>query len=328
MTQTHTNTTVVIALCLVLVGPIGAVSFTGVAAGGPSIYAVDTDHGLDSADAVKTYETEGVVTGGVAHLDMTVTVADKAEDVGLSEWATSSSGRTFVRLDYREDLERTIRIKFPADYFRPRLKASLADMNDTTTASVEPSNGRNYTSMEVHFEESSSVVFALPTSRGVVAGIRSEAKSVWEESTGIELPSFGSGGAEWKMVDSTAFEGNQTTRAIQHDDTLNIQYDAAADSYEKERWVKVRKCSETDASVCRFKRDGQANTTYLLSTTDDPPPIRYREGGGVFAGIGSAWNDAKHGVESSVESLSGWLNGGEGASDDEGSTTTPTPGGA
>lgn len=268
-------------------------------------YEADTNHELATTAAINKYQETGSVSGDVVGLNTTLTVGDDAADVGLEGWKYLSSGREFLRIDYNEEIPRTVRFYLPAEYVEPQLKTDLEALNGDLTASLEPTHNRTYTAVTVTLDGPTDVVFPISEVRGDIASGRSWASDLVSNATGVDLPSITSGGAEWTVIDSESLAQNETTPIPANEPT--IQYDA--DPSTAEQWVPVQECDGSDRAVCSFTKTGENNTTYLLSTTSDPPQVRWRSGSSVTGTIGESINDAQHAVDELLADINSWFGG-------------------
>lgn len=278
---------------------------------GADLYAVDHDHGLATDDAKDTYQSQGVATGNVYGLDASLTVADTAEGVGLPDWKYVSTGATYLQIDYNEDIERTLRIHVPQEYFTPRLKQDLEAAESDLTADFEPSDNGNYTVVTVTVDEPTTAVFRVPWHRGAVAESRDRLSEFVNETTGFSLPSIAGSEDDWQYIEQGALSTNTTYALQTNESQYTIQYDADA-SQSTEQWLTVRSCDSTDdAPVCTFEKAGQPNKTYLLSKSSTPPQIRFKTGGSSVSSIQSSINDLQEAVDAALADVSSWLPGSE-----------------
>jgi hypothetical protein len=301
---------ITVALALIVVLGLSAVA-AGVG-GASGVTTVDRNHPLTSETATQAYQSEGVVSGEVPGVNMSVTVADDASNVGLSEWQVRSSGRTFVRVQYHEQIEREIRFYLPSAYFEPRLRDGLESVDGgAEPVRLEPVDERQYTSVTIHVDGPTTAVYAVPSTRGMVASTREKVREAVNRTTGIDLPSLDSGGQQWQYIRSSEFDGDdRTTVAIETNNSDDvIQYDAADTG--NERWVPVRTCEgSADEPVCTFQQSEHSNTTYILSTTEDPPPIRYKSDASQVSSVWGGVNDVVNGAKRVAERIGGVLPGG------------------
>jgi hypothetical protein len=255
------------------------------------VVAVDADHALAEESTIEAYADSGVATADIEGMDMSVTVAQDSKQAGLDGFHVDST-KTYLQVQYREERSRTVRIYVPDDYITPRPKRGLQAETSRQTATLSPVEGGNYTAVELTLDEPTNATFAISKTSGAVFSVRSRTRGFLGRTFGVSLPSFG--GDNWQHVDTAALAGENTTAAINHDNqNMTLQYDAdpAAGS---ESWLAVPECDDgTSASVCQFEKEGIDNRTYLLSTAEDPPAVRYQEGEDPMANSRSAVEDIK-----------------------------------
>lgn len=301
-----TTTALVLALVVSLVSAPVAL---GAAASG--VYDLDADHGLATNESIRTFEQTGSATGEAHRLNMSITIADEARDVGLSRWQHTSYSRVFLQVDYNEEIERTIRIYIPSEYFRPRLKTGHDPITGRAAADFEPANNRSYTAVTITVDGPTTVVYPVSTSRGAVAEWRSGFRDLLENATGVGLPSLTGGGKQWNHVPATELSGQNATYRLPTNETttsITVQYDADATPTDT-RFIAVRQCSESEQPVCTFQPYGK-NGTYLLSRENESQAVRWRTGSSATSTIGSVVNDAVEAAEQLGAKIRSLLGGG------------------
>ncbi|MFW5911655.1 MAG: hypothetical protein ACOCQV_02845 [Halolamina sp.] len=291
---------------------VAAMSPASLAAAQESVYDVDRGHALTDEDRIDAYEEEGVATGDVDGLDMQLTIADDAGDAGLSELQWRSTGRVFLRIDYDEEIERTVRIYLPAEYVEPQLKNDLESAEGDVTADLEPTENRTHTAVTVTLSEPTTVTIPISASRGAIADSRAGLSEIVGNVTGVTMPSLTDGGAEWEHVSTEDLEDDQDDHIPSNATT--IQYNAADNASDDEEadWVPVASCDDGSTPVCTYRKAGQSDRVYLLSTTSDPPPVRYREGNSISGSLDAAVNDAMQGADNVVDDVTGFFGGDDG----------------
>lgn len=292
----------VVALLVLVATVSGAVAQTDPA----DVYQVDADHGLASPDAVDRYDREGVASTELSQLDMRITVADDHDDVGLDGWLALDFTQQYLRLEYREEIPRTIRIYIPSEYFQPRVKRNLDALEGDVEADLEATGDQRYTAIVVRFEGPTDAVFPIKKAAGWVFRGRFEAESAVENETGWSLPSFGSD-TQWQYVPDSAFAGNSTYTIPVEGENVTMQYDTARSTTETV-WIPVPECKDVrDQDVCRFSRE--ENEVTLLSTLEDPPTVRYKNERDSIADVDAWVNDLLE-APSRIGDLAGRLFGG------------------
>jgi surface glycoprotein (TIGR04207 family) len=313
MTETYRPIALAVLLVVSLVAAALAVPGTATATAQPEIYTVDADHGLADDAAIQRFEQEGLASTQLERLDLRLTVADEAGDVGLSELRHSSSLNTYVQIDYQEEIPRTIRIYLPKEYVDPYRKVGLEAEDADVTADVEPVRDREMVALTLTVDGSTNATFSLNHAPGKTMGARERVKDLINQSTGYRLPdiSIGAGSAEWQYVPSSALAGNNTTYRVPTNDTdssdLTIQYDT--DPSPDQRWLPVQRCDGSQ-EVCTITKNG-SDRVVLVSTTQNPPTVRYREDGGALVGARSIGSDLSNAVDQLVADVKGLWPGGD-----------------
>jgi len=297
------------ATTLTVVLLVAAVAPATVAGQSSDVTAIDTAHGLDHNTTIAKYNAEGVASGDVDGLDMELTAADKVGDLNRSEWHYASSGRVFLRIDYNEEISRTVRVYIPREYFRPRVKDGLAPLEDGPAASRRPVESRQYTAVTVKLDGPTTTIYPVSVTRGVIADGRADVTQLVENATGFSIPSLTSDSAEWEPVPERALTDEDATYKLPiNASDPAVQYDAAAASADEQRWIRVRQCEDSEQPVCKFTRDG-SNATYLLATDEDVPPVRYKSDMSATDTAHSTIDDIQQSVANLEATLSSWIGG-------------------
>lgn len=282
----------------VLLLVMAVLALTGVAAGS-EILTLDDQTPLASDDSVAAFEQQGIVTADTAQVDMTVTVAREGSDAGL-EGPRVDSKDTFVRINYREDITRTIRIYIPADMIEPRPKRGLQAENSGVSADLSPAGDGKYLALTFTVDGPTDATFAVSNTAGAIFSGRSGVREAVNNTTGFSMPSFGDG-AEWQFVESSELNSTRSYRVDHPASDMTMQWDA--DPSAEKRWISVPECGDpTDVRVCYY-RDGNATT--IMTTTDNPPTVRYREGKSAIIDLKSAVSD----LASVPDRVGSWVDG-------------------
>ncbi len=277
-----------------------AIVITATAAAAPSLVTIDERHPLAGTDAIETFETEGVVAANLTQIDLGMTVAESSAEAGIDGFHVDI-GRTFLCLDYREGLDRQLRLYLPEAYFEPR-PATLSALDTGPSATFEPVSNGSMTAVTLTVTEPTRACYALSSVSGGFFGAKGWASDLVGNVTGFELPSLGGPpAAEWGYIDGAALAGNDTVRLPVNASDPVVQYDSDPTAA-GESWINVPDCSDpADQAVCQFDRH---NHTLLMSTHPDPPTVRYRAGGGgVVTDVSSAWNS----FTAALDGMTDWL---------------------
>lgn len=272
------------------------ISVASVAAGvalGTDMTTIDDNHPLTTDDAINDYEDDGIVTRNLTQLNLEITIADDPGPANVSgpELPFSFAGvtKTYVCLDYRESISRTIRLYIPDAYLQPRVNAELTAINSDTTAAIEPVNDSSATSMTVQFTGAERACFAYDWTRGYYFGIKDWTNDIVNQTTGITLPSLSGDSQPWAYVNTAALQNESTVTIPRNGSTMTIQYDDTPNDNES-TWITVPDCNDPeDQDICRFQ-DDSGNVTLM----DASPPVnqvRYKQGTDISSVLQSAVND-------------------------------------
>jgi hypothetical protein len=282
------------------------------AAAAPDVYAIDGDHPLTTDSAVEEYRETGRVARNTTQLAMTITVADDREQANVSGPALPGSPgdltTTYLCVDYRESVERTVRFNLPREYAVPRA-AELSAVGGGPTATLDPTADRNDTAVTVRFDGPARACYELDTVQGQIVEVKSWSRGLLNQSLGVEVPSLGNGGdAQWEYVPAGAFAVNSTYQIPRDAETVMIQYDASNANQTAPTWVPVRECSDpSDQPVCVVER--QSDRIELLAASGDAPPVRYRQGGSATGDLAAAVRGIQHAASNFIAEARAFVGG-------------------
>ena len=295
----------VLALSLPAMVGLGAAS-TG---SNSSLTTIDDDHPVATDDAVAEFDDEGVTSGHVGAVDLEITVAEQSADVGVDSALETDFNAVYLRTDYDETIERSVRFYVPGDLWYPHQKDGVDAIAGDAEADFDVVGDGEYTAVTVHFDGETDSVFRISKEAATIFQLRAGSTTFVENVTGYEVPTV-VGSTDWEYPD--AFAEDESTIAIEHDDDLVLEYDSD-DTPSRERWVNVPDCGSaagSDAAVCAFERDGVANTTYVTVRTADAPDIRYTDDRSVIDTIrATIYNDLRAGLDGFLETVEGYAPG-------------------
>lgn len=296
---------VLLLVPVVLSGLGGAAGAVATPLAAPQTYDLGDDHALATNESVETYQETGVVSTGVNGLDARLTIAQSHDVVGLETISTDFNSH-YVRIQYNESIPRELRFELPAGYFEPYPADGLSAENVNVTADLEPIDDGNATGVTVTLEGQTDAVFRLSKAASVVFGARDTTSGAIERFTGWELPSLTSSDDDWTHVPATAWNGTNSTPAIETtDEPLMIQYDAS-DTPGEQRWISVPRCGNAQdwEDVCRFSRDG-TDAALLVSRTNETPEVRYRHGRSLLDQGQATVNELIESIEEFIDGILG-----------------------
>lgn len=250
---------------------------------GSTTTTIDADHSLTSAESIQTYESDGVAVANPAQADVTITIAKGHDDAGL-EGIYADGLDTYLRIDYDEDIDRTLRFYIPSEYVSPRTKRGLEPVDGGPPADLTPVRGGNMTAVTVEVDGQTDSVYRLSKLAGLTYSVRQRYADRIENRTGWEVPSLTSS-TQWQYVEAGSYSTN-SPRPI-NDTDLTMQYrQASADETE---WLPVRKCDDPETQRVCYVQD--TNTTLLMSSAENPPKVRYKTDGGIIENVSGEVED-------------------------------------
>ena len=234
------------------------------------VVAIDYNHDLDSEESIEQYQQTGAVSEQIVAPSMQLTIADKREDVDRGSVILDSD--TYLRVQYHEDVERSVRIYIPEEYWEPFEDQNVRSLDGNVDAEMEPVrvNGKDYSAVTLHFSGQTDTVIAIDGVEDGLWNIRHEATEMLNSTVPFELPSLSAPEENpWQMVDSSDIaSGSYDTDSKD----VMVEYDKTPDEDEI-TWVEAPSC-DSDEPVCKMDRSG--NVTIVTDDADDPPAIRYK----------------------------------------------------
>jgi len=286
--MTRTHTAAVVLTVLLVAGLLAPPAVRGQSTA--DVVTIDADHGLTDRDAIEGYEDDGIATATRTVPDVRLTVAEDHEDVDLGGFRLDADKR-YLRIQYNESLTKTLRIYVPAEYFYPITAEDDTAVNADVTADFAPTASGRYTSMTVRFEGQTDAVWTIPKAASFVFWGRAKSREVVANTTGYRPPQIGANGT-WAYVPDGALDGEASYPINTTGEGLTMQYDSAGEGPAGEpTWVSVPDCDGGSAPVCQYTKAGVDDQVFVLSKTDDPPPVRWQRGKNLRASGSSIIND-------------------------------------
>lgn len=297
MTLTRTLAPLAFAVMLVMAGMPASAANSSM----PDTWTIDDEHDLTSDSTIETYQADGVVGADLDQFNARLSVADDHDDLNISGIRADST-HTFVQLEYRESISRTVRIYLPSEYVRPYRETELDSLDSDATAELTPVDNRNYTAIKFTVDEPGTYSFALNEIRGGISEGRQTSRDLVKNSTGWTLPSLG-GAGQWEYIQSSELSGTSAAQInISPDEHAVVQYQAGDN--ESDNWLTVPKCDGSDHEVCYYTKAGVNDTVFVRSGVDEPPQVRYKTSGGGLVEKASAYiREAQNAVSQMVDDL-------------------------
>ena len=292
-----------IVLVVLLVTSIVAIPAVAVSspAGESEVTKIDADHGLLDDDAISTFESEGSVSVDLEQVDAKVTVATSKSEVGIDRSdaiATTDAGNYFIRIEYNEDIDRTIRLWIPAEYVGPYDRADVSSLSSDHEVDYNQVRDRQYLEILVGVEDQSDIVLPVGRLGGGVEALVSERVDAVESAVGGH---FGTGD-DWKYLDNESGEERVIDLDIDPDNAI-LQFDVAGDPADP-RWINIPE-GETRGIPVYYHVDSNGSM-YLVVTADEDLDIRYKEESSITDHARGAINDAIHAIEDLPDRITEW----------------------
>ncbi|NUC75055.1 hypothetical protein HTZ84_22580 [Haloterrigena sp. SYSU A558-1] len=304
--------TAVLALAAVGVGLAGA---SGVSSDADTL-AIDNNHGLDEDPAVSEFHSEGYTETQLSQVDGSLAIATDKRDVDADGSVLPMDVRNnYVRIDYNEDFERTLRIHIPRDYQMPYSQSGVESITSDHSAEFTPVRGGEYLEIVVHVDEPTEIVLPLQKDSSASYKAVEWVDMRLQAATGASV--FGSGD-EWQYLSEDELAQDTAYEVDGNPEDVVVQYDAErADA--DETWLNAPKGEADDVGVYWFTRSTDGNeTAYIVATDDDAPNVRYKSKGSERDRWGGHVRDALKNVDRIQERLGLKDNGDSGGDADTG----------
>jgi len=263
-----------------------------------NVLDIDADNPLTTADAKQTYQDTGSVTVETSQVDMSITVAKQKEQVGIDGWAPNDYTNEYIRIDYREDISRTIRFYVPAGYNEPYIDQNIESIDgDDANISLEPVNDGVYTAVEITVDGPTNAAFAVSQSKGEWYDVISQKEGVIENSTGVGVGLDNS--TQWNHLSQSDWKDGVARIEGVDPSRVAVQHDADV-SDDRIVWLETPSGVDEDARtyyIVRNRTTTQNGDTVadlvLVSDEETPPAVRWKQEKQPTDLLGSIVRDAK-----------------------------------
>lgn len=277
-------------VCLVGVGlavlliSAGALAVAGEVSDG-DMYKIDDGHGLANEEAVSAYETEGYASGEVEGLDATIEVAESKELVERTGPRPLDAAHGYVRIDYREDISRTLRIYLPRSMVTPYAREEVESLGSSEiTADYQPAREGRYFQITISVGGPTDVVVPTHAHSEITYGVLDRYEDRVDSVTGADR--------EWQYLEREGLEREHAVAVEVEDvDDVVIHHDATPDEPE-ETWVNTPRDSG-DGPYWYAPDSEEGEVVYVVTRGGDAPDVRLMEGGGVRQKVEGHVNDAR-----------------------------------
>ena len=289
--HTPFETAAALALTALLVTSMVSVVAVAPTAASGNTTALDDDTALTEESVIEEYEEEGVVTVSETVPDLSITVADSAGDVDVHGLRYTDYDTTYLRFEYDESIERTVRVYVPREYWHPH-PSTLDAVDGDASAQLTPTEDGNYTAVEIHFDGETDAVFEVRQQASLVFSARDHGTEWLSNETGVDIPAVSGEQDQWEYLPAQALANESAVGIDTEGDDVRVQYDASNTSDPTDqRWRTIPPCSSSaggDAPVCTFENDHEPDRINVLAQTNDPPDVRYHHDAGFFADLRSS----------------------------------------
>lgn len=268
----------VVGLLVALVG--GSVAL---ATASPTRLTLDADHALDTEEKQGEFERTGVATATIDAPSMSISVSTEHDvsECGISGWH-SDLRNDYLCVTYDEEIDRTVRVYIPAEYWAPYVRAAVEPVKGDAVASFEPVEDAAYTSVTVTLSEPGTYAWPVTMEASWFSGTKDRNIERVENVTGVGVPDQQS----WSYIEPSELGGAQSAyvvRAPNGTTNLVIEYKTGP-----EEWSAVPDEEKGYAPVYYTTKQGVDDRVYVFATTADPPEVRYKTEAGARDMIGSA----------------------------------------
>lgn len=267
----------------------------GVVAGdGGALVDLDENTPLTQESAYTTFETTGVVTADVGRPDLSITLAKEHDDVDL-EGFHNDYAYEYLRVTYREEIDREIRFYVPSAYWGPYYDQAVEPVaGDDVTATFTPVGAGHYTAVTIAFDGKTSAVFKVSQLKGSTWSFWSRQDAKLGNATGFETGIAGEDQWNYASDSDWSSDGTLLIENVSDAGRVSIQYDADV-SPSTEVWLKVPQGEDSSTPVYWFKREAASNesstTLVVVSKQVDPPAVRVKKSATARDGLSSIIND-------------------------------------
>lgn len=274
---------------------VSCVAMVGVVAGDGALVDLDEDTALTDEETYATFSNDGVVTVDVGRPALSITLAKEHEDADLDGFHNDYA-HEYMRIEYREEIDREIRFYVPAPYWGPYYDQRVESVaGDDVTARFAPVNGGSYTAVTLQFDGKTDAVFKVSQMKGSTWSFWSSQDDKLGDATGFK--SGIAGEDQWNYAGAGDWSEDGTLRIenVSDEKRVSIQYDSDV-SGDREVWLEVPRGESERTSVYWFERDDtndNSTTIIVVSKDDEPPAVRVKKDATARDGIGSILNDWK-----------------------------------
>lgn len=247
----------------------------------PTRVTIDADHGLDTESKQAEFERTGSASVNLTAPEMQLTVASEHSTCDIDGFSSDVRNDYFC-IHYNEEIDRTLRVFIPAEYWHPYLRDDVKPVAGDAHASFKPAEDGQYTAVTVTIDEPGTYAWKVNSEASYFAGAKERTIENIENVSGVGAPQTD----EWEYIQPAEMGGNQSAyvlRAPNGTESLIVEYKAA-----NGEWSAVPDEQTNYAPVYYETKTGVDDRVYVFSTTTDPPEVRYKTTAGATDKIDSA----------------------------------------
>lgn len=285
---------VVLALTAVSIVAV-AVLAGAVTASEEAVTDIDSDTPLTESETVENYSSNEAVTVKLDEVNASISVVEDADDIkDFDASAFEDAGTEYLVLDYNEDLERTIRIHVPNEYWMPYGKSNVEPVEGNANVSFEVVEAGNATSVTWELARSERVIVETDWIRKRVFKKGMDINSLVSTVTGYSAAND----SQWTYLDSVELAGENSSVSIDKPPSdVTVQY------LENSYWYVVPP-RDSGEEVFYYQNGGQ---TIVVSVNETPPSVRYVPEDARTRNFKSYWNELRRGVAKYDEVIPGGI---------------------
>lgn len=290
--------------------------FVGVASADGTIVDLDEGTPLSERSAWSEWQENGVAKADITAPNLEITLAKDHDDVGVEGWHNDYSN-DWVRVEYNEDIPRTIRFYVPSNFWKPYYEEAVrSESGDEITAKFVPVDDGRYTAVTIRFDGKAEAVFPASQVQGSTWSFWSREDERLENATGFSTGIDGS--EQWNYASSSDWSnGTLVVENVSEPDRVVIQYDADVSS-DSSAWLRVPEGESDRAPAYYFVRESSSSTSgenatiVVVSRESEPPAVRIKRRATARDGIASVFKDWGVMLDRVRNAFDGLFGGGEG----------------
>jgi hypothetical protein len=239
---------------------------------------ISNDHGLDTKEAIQQWESQGYAEGDVERYQISLAIADERGDVNATDAVMTDIRNDYLRINYKEDYPRTLRLLLPREYITP-YNSETGSITTDHTAQLEPARNGEYMAVTVEVEGPADIVIPLNRDHAISYSLIERVDQRIEQVSGISPLDRNH---NWQYMEPQDIE--QGANRLNHSlENIAIQFDATPGE-EEPTWINAPEGETAGAPLYILQLEGTDDIS-IVSTTDTPPEIRYRSKGTLPAKV-------------------------------------------